>query len=430
MSIAEREQQILRVKKQGFHKGLDEALADKLKTEVVSTVKTVLESALKEEVKAFLKPLMGKERPHRSGYYHRGLNTQYGQIQDLAVPKLRQRNREREWSILQRYERSLGNLLDWMCCLYVMGLSLRDLQEALYFILGKVLSVSAVNQITLKVQQQLEARRQKPLTRTPEMILVDGVWVDIQYTINDEFKEDQSGHIRQCRRAEERVVLAVMAVWEDGSQELIHYEVAEVESEATWTTVFQNLIARGLDPNKLKLVSSDGGLGLPAAMQKCFPIAQQQRCITHKVRGIERHLNYSDLPQSTPTGQPLKPSEAKQQRRFEIISDAYRIYEAELESDAQLRLQDFQEKWHLTEPDAVRTFIKDVQLTFSFYQFDADLHHHIRTTNHLERLFREFRTKSDEIGAFPNETSCLTVFWLVVERDHAKHDRRSSANNS
>ncbi|MCA6509100.1 MAG: transposase, partial [Pseudanabaena sp. M109S1SP2A07QC] len=97
---------------------------------------------------------------------------------------------------------------------------------------------------------------------------------------------------------------------------------------------------------------------------------------------------------------------------------------------AQLRLQDFQEKWQLLEPDAVRTFTKDVQLTFSFYQFDSDLHHHIRTTNHLDRLFREFRTKSDEIGAFLNETSCLTLFWLVVERDHAKHDRRSSANNS
>jgi putative transposase len=75
-------------------------------------------------------------------------------------------------------------------------------------------------------------------------------------------------------------------------------------------------------------------------------------------------------------------------------------------------------------------FIKDVQLTFSFYQFDSDLSHHIRTTNHLERLFREFRTKSDEIGAFPNGTICLTVFWLIVERDHAKHSCRSSANNS
>ncbi|MFM7888068.1 MAG: hypothetical protein ACKPCM_15560 [Pseudanabaena sp.] len=32
-----------------------------------------------------------------------------------------------------------------------------------------------------------------------------------------------------------------------------------------WTRVFQNLIACGLAPNKLKLVSSDGGLGLPEA---------------------------------------------------------------------------------------------------------------------------------------------------------------------
>ncbi|MCA6558562.1 MAG: transposase [Pseudanabaena sp. M114S2SP2A07QC] len=93
-------------------------------------------------------------------------------------------------------------------------------------------------------------------------------------------------------------------------------------------------------------------------------------------------------------------------------------------------MQDFQEKWQLLEPDAVRILLRMFQLTFSFYQFDSDLHHHIRTTNHLKRLFREFRTKSDEIGAFLNETSCLTLFWLVVERDHAKHDRRSSANNS
>jgi len=165
-------------------------------------------------------------------------------------------------------------------------------------------------------------------------------------------------------------------------------------------------------------------------MTKCFPNAQQQRCITHKVRGIERHLNYANLPQVTPTGQPIKPNDAKVQRRFEITNDAYEIYRATVESDAQLSLKAFEEKWQPLEPDAVRTFLKDIELTFSFYQFDSNLHSHIRTTNHLEQLFREFRTKSDEIGSFPNETSCLIVFWLVVERDHAKHDRRASANNS
>gem|GEM_PF-3582119 len=50
--------------------------------------------------------------------------------------------------------------MDWLCCLAVMGLSLRDLQEALYFLLNRVLSVSAVNQITLQVQRKLAEKRQ------------------------------------------------------------------------------------------------------------------------------------------------------------------------------------------------------------------------------------------------------------------------------
>lgn len=35
----------------------------------------------------------------------------------------------------------------------------------------------------------------------------------------------------------------------------------------------------------------------------------------------------------------------------------------------------------------------------------------------------EFRAKADEIGSFPNETSCLAIFHLVMVRDHAKHNR-------
>jgi len=94
---------------------------------------------------------------------------------------------------------------------------------------------------------------------------------------------------------------------------------------------------------------------------------------------------------------------------------------------AQQLLRLFIANWELIEPKAVQVFQRDLGLTFTFYQFDRCLHHHIRRANHLERLFREFRTKSDKIGAFPHETSCLTVFFLVLERDHAKHDRKSMA---
>jgi len=115
MKIAEREQQILRVKAASFQPELDEALEQALRVSVLEAVKGVLEGALDEEVKAELAKLT-EDKPRRSGYFQRGLDTQYGHVSDLRVPKLRRRNGEREWQILQRYQRGLGNLLNWLCC--------------------------------------------------------------------------------------------------------------------------------------------------------------------------------------------------------------------------------------------------------------------------------------------------------------------------
>ena len=77
-----------------------------------------------------------------------------------------------------------------------MGLSLRDLQEALYYLLGSVLSVNAINRITLEAQKRMEVHRQSPICQTPPILIVDGVWVDILYP-DDEFKLDRAGHRRQ-----------------------------------------------------------------------------------------------------------------------------------------------------------------------------------------------------------------------------------------
>jgi transposase-like protein len=428
MTIAEREQQIQRVKASSFQPELDESLEQALRSAVVEAVRTTLEAALQEEVKAELTKMSG-ERPRRSGYFKRGLDTQYGHISNLRVPKLRGRNKERDWNILQRYQRGLGALLNWLCCLYVMGLSLRDLQEALYFLVGHVLSRSAVNQVTQQIQKQLDQRRFAPLSKIPKILIVDGVWVEIQYT-QDEFKVDRAGHLRHIRQVEERVILAGLAVWEDGSYELLHYEVAVEEGEAEWEVFFEHCIERGLQAEVVEVVVSDGCLGLPKAMKRKLPNAQQQRCMTHKVRGLERYLNYNNLPETNEQGDKIKPEQAKRQRRFEIRSDAYQIYKAETREQAKQLLQEWIEKWEAIEPKATEIFQQDFELTLTFYQTDQTLHRHIRTTNHLERLFREFRTKSDEIGAFPHETSCLTVFFLVVERDHAKHDRKTVAKNS
>ena len=66
----------------------------------------------------------------------------------------------------------------------------------------------------------MQVHRQSKITQTPPILIVDGVWVDILYTL-DEFKIDRAGHQRQIRQAQERVILAAIAVWSDGSYQLL-----------------------------------------------------------------------------------------------------------------------------------------------------------------------------------------------------------------
>ena len=104
-------------------------------------------------------------------------------------------------------------------------------------------------------------------------------------------------------------------------------------------------------------------------------------------------------------------------------TEALEIFEADTRAEAEIRLAAFAAKWEALETKAVHNFRWGIQRCFTFYQFEKSLHPMIRSSNLLERFFREFRNKSDEIGVFPNEPSCLTLFYLVLVREHAKHDR-------
>ncbi|WP_404784748.1 transposase [Altericista sp. CCNU0014] len=424
MDIVTRKAQILRVQTQNPYPELNEVLQEKLNTEVLGVTQSVLEAALCEELQEHLNQLAG-ERPRRSGYFKRVLDSEYGRIESLSVPKLRHGNRDRDWQILGRYQRGLGSLLNFCLSLYVMGLSLRDLQEALYPLLGAVLSVNAINRITEAAQQQMNQRRTAKITTAVPILLVDGVWVRIQYASGETF-EDQAGHVRALRQAEERVVLVAMAIYPDGTREILHYEIAESESQFAWESFFKGLQERGLKLDGVEVVVSDGTNGLPAVLKAWVPQAQHQLCITHKIRAMLRHLGYENLSIQDAQGQTLDLPEAKKLRYTQIKTDAYDIYKTDDWMEAIERLVVFVGTWQSVEPNAIRSFLRDIVLTFNFYDLNPSLYPLVRTTNALERLFREFRNKSDEIGAFPNEDSCLTIFFLVLQRDHTKHDRLKS----
>ena len=429
--IAEIKQQVDRIWFASFHTDLADALTQQLRQQALFGVQAALEAALREELASYRDHLRTTARAagrtpstfRCAGSYRRRVLTTYGLIPELCVPKLRSGNTERPWQILTRYQLAMQVVLDQALYLYTLGLSIRDLQEALYLVFGHVLSRQAVNRVTVAAQSPMQRWRERTITDTPPILIVDGVWVQILAPTGQTFL-DRSGHERQEMRGVERVVLAVMGVWEDGRHEILHYEATDAESSESWSAVLAALKRRGLDPAAVRMVVSDGTTGLPAAIMEHLPAAQQQRCTVHKIRGLERQFCYRDLLRTDPTTQEgLTFEQARRLRRLQLTTDAHAIFDAPTRVEAGERLATFRTTWGQLEPEVVRVLTKDIELSLTFYQFDVSLHALVRSTNLLSRFFREFRSKADEIGSFPNELACLTVFHLIVVRDHAKHDR-------
>jgi putative transposase len=329
--------------------------------------------------------------------------------------------------VLKRYQLSMPLLLDQALYLYTLGLSIRDLQEALYILFGHVLSREAVNRVTRAASSPMDTWRTQPITDTPPVLLVDGVWGQVLQPTGALWI-DQSGHERREMRGVDQVILTVMGVWEDGRHQIMHYQLAAAEDTRAWSQLLATLIGRGLDAATVQMVVSDGSTGLPSALATHLPAAKHQRCVVHKIRGLERAFCYRDLLRTDPTTQePLTSEAARRLRRQQLSTDAHAIFEAPTRAEAAARLAAFRATWGVREPEVVRLLTKDVDACLTFYQCDPVLHALVRSTNLLERFFREFRTKSDEIGAFPNDLSCLVVFHLIVIRDDAKHDRGRTA---
>ncbi len=164
--------------------------------------------ALVEEREVHRQPYRQQHLPvplQRSGTYTRRVLTTHGFIPDLHVPKLRGDNHARRWQVLRRYQLSMPLLLDQALYLYTLGLSIRDLQEALYVLFGHVLSPEAVNRVTIAAQSPLDTWRTQPINDTPPILMVDGVWGQVLQPTGAVWI-DQSGHERREMRGVDQVI--------------------------------------------------------------------------------------------------------------------------------------------------------------------------------------------------------------------------------
>jgi len=199
------------------------------------------------------------------------------------------------------------------------------------------------------------------------------------------------------------------------------------QSDANWKQFFRHLKAKGLDTDEVQLVVSDGRPGLHTAIRSQFPdTVKHQRCIFHKLKnladnGDKRHpLDYGQLQLDPDLPRREAVKQAKKTRARAILQDAADIYASTDLKVIAHRLSDFQQKWRSLEPKAVRRFSNDFDLTLNYLRVPFPHKRLIRTTNLLERFFREFGDRADEIGCFGSQGQAEALFYLILEREKAK----------
>ncbi len=324
----------------------------------------------------------GREN-YRNGFYQRALVTPYGMV-EIQVPRLREGSYDHD--LFDRNGLLTADARELILETYLSGPSTRRVGEVLSRVLGYEVSASTVSAICKGLDK-----------------LVRGYWVR---ELEDEwvylFLDAIVIRNRGVVGAEKRYVLVAMGITATGRREILSFKQAESESEVGWQGFLDDLYARGVKGKNLRMVTTDGNPGLLAALKTVWPYVPRQRCWVHKLRNIASKLH--------------KRNEA------ECLSEAKLIYLSETQTEARRRFRAWRDKWKKQEPKAVTCLLEDIQEMLEFLAMPKEDWRTVRTTNPVERVFREVRRRTRTISCFTNRRSVDRMLFAVLTYQNRQWD--------
>jgi len=359
-------------------------LEDVLRRALEASLAAIMEGEVSELAGAGLGERSADRVTHRNGYRPRQFDTPLGTT-ELQIPKLRQGSYLP--SFLRARQRSDESLLLALVECFQQGVSTRAAERVANALGVETISKSTVSRVLAALDPQVEAFRKRPLSRFPY------VYLDARYE-----------NVRENHRIDKMAVLIGVGVREDGSREVLGYWVAPTENEAYWSDFLQDLRQRGLDG--VKLVISDAHEGLKAAIRQKLPGAKWQRCKVHFLRNVAGRL-------------PTK-------KRPALMALVKTIFAQDSLEEALRQRRHVVDGFHRAHLDDVAALIEQADEVLTYMSFPAEHATKLHSTNMLERLNRELKTRTRVVSIFPNRASLIRLAgallleendeWLVARR--------------
>ncbi len=332
----------------------------------------VTEKMIEVEVAHKVGAQKGQHSTERTGYLSgtrvRRFDTRMGTMY-LTIPKVRKGGYVPFFVTAKK--RSEQALMQMIQETWVSGISTRKIERLAQSMGIEQISASQVSEINKGLDVMVQEFRTRTLDSEYPVL-----WIDALYE-----------KIRHNGRVESRAVLVVKAINTAGESHILAVEPMENESEQTYSLLFQDLKARGVQ--KVWLCVSDAHKGLQAAIRKEFLGSSWQRCKVHFMRNILAHV-----------GQRSKDSFAKRLKQIWLQPD---------QKQARIYARGIMEEYADQFPKAIACLENGLEDSLQYYQFDKIDHRKISSTNTLERLNREIRRRSRVVGIFPSESSYIRL---------------------
>jgi putative transposase len=342
-------------------------------------LKELLEKRLEEEMAEYLGVARYEHAPdrhdYRNGHYVRHLLTEMGDL-ELLVP--RSRKGKFPIKLFERYARRCRSVDKVLLACFCLGLSTRKAASVLAPVLGEKVSASTISRIARDLDHEVSRYHGRALEDKYQYLFFDGVVLKSKGAV----------------KVQKKILLCAFGITVEGRHEMIDFYPAASESGACWEAFLNDLYQRGLKGNRCELIATDGGTGLHQALQIVYPKIALQRCWAHKTRNVLDKVKKKD--------------QVLVKKALNRISHASNRREA---TEAYWR---FSSRWRKVYPKAVACLKKDFDQLLSFFQIkNSQLWSRLRTTNLIERAFREVRRRTRPMGVMAHTQSLQRIVFAV-----------------
>lgn len=350
-----------------------------MKTQYKAIMETTLLYEQEHIIEKRIQQGLEREWIYRNGHKSLHLMTRFGVIQ-VKRPQLRKKYIS---TVLPRYSRHEEALVELVSDLYTLGVSTRKMETALKRLLGTSLSASKVSSLTAAVSYAVDTFHKRSIQDNYVYIYFDGIPIKAKHS--------------QWEHKKGYMVLVAYGVTSTGKKEIIDFMLAHSESADHWSAFIFNLYERGLKAHKTKLIITDGAKGLHKAINEIYPRILRQRCWVHKLRNVADYIT-------------------KNADKKDCLEQAKSIYPAETRKDAMRQFNTWKQCWSKRYPKAVQCIENDLDELLNIFYFPKGHRVKIRTTNPIERAFREFKRRTKVMDNYlPSIKSCEKIFFALTE---------------